>query len=489
MIVGSAFLAAALSLVFFCPNFWLWRGVGLPVSDLLKCPELHRAYFLLPQLAHPWSHLPDIETSNNVVIEWRLLFPVLGHYLGMPPTFFFALPHLGCLATLILVAGLLYKRAGRFPVVFSGTLLAATSSWFFVSTAWLGYADSWLIFALVLASYAHSPRTLFVTALLAPWVDERFILSLPLCLGLRLLMAPKSIPITWKFIAPYAAALIGGVVPYLVIRLGSELMGIRHTTADYFSKGFVHDVPIGRLFFGLWEGLRVGWIVVAAFFVLALPNRKNRWRISAAIGILFSLTLNLRAAGDLSRSASVAVPALVGGILLTAQDWPKLILWSLPLLGLANLLLPAEHVVANFVEPVHNLHAELVLVGNPPPYADPHFYCTQGTLALQHDSYEEARFDFDAAIALAPNFADAFAGRGTVLVLMGQPAAALPDLDRALALKPTLLDALLNRAIVRKAMGNLAGARTDLNELLRLAPADWPQRKSVTDLMNNPADH
>jgi tetratricopeptide (TPR) repeat protein len=128
-------------------------------------------------------------------------------------------------------------------------------------------------------------------------------------------------------------------------------------------------------------------------------------------------------------------------------------------------------------------------VGNPPPYADPHFYCTQGTLALQHDSYQQARFDFDAAIALAPNFADALTGRGTALILMGQPAAALIDLDRALALNPTLLDALLNRAIVRKTMGDLAGARTDLKELLRLAPTDWPQRKSVTDLMNDPADH
>jgi hypothetical protein len=35
----------------------------------------------------------------------------------------------------------------------------------------------------------------------------------------------------------------------------------------------------------------------------------------------------------------------------------------------------------------------------------------------------------------------------------------------------------------------LTGARTDLKELLRLAPADWPQHKSVTDLMNNLSDH
>jgi tetratricopeptide (TPR) repeat protein len=487
--MGSAFLAAALSLIFFCPDFWLWRGVGLPVPDLLTCPNLHRAYFLLLQLAHPWSHIPGIEASNNIVIEWRLLFPVLGHYLGMSPTLFFTLPHAGCVATLLLVAYILRKKTGRFLVVLSGTLLAATGSWFFVSTSWLGYSDSWLIFALVLVSFADSPKALFVTALLAPWVDERFVLSLPLCLGVRVLMAPPSTPITWKFLAPHALALVGGVAPYLGIRLGAELMGIRHTTAGYFLKGFVYDVPARRLLLGFWQGLRAGWIMAAIFFARAWLNQRNRWHLVATAGILLSFAVNLRAAGDLSRSASVAVPALIGGILLAAQAWPRLALWSLPLLGLANLLLPAEHVVADFIQPIFNLRRELALMRNPPHYANPNFYCAQGILALQHDSYQEARFNFDAAIALAPKFPEALASRGAVLILTGQPAAALPDLDRALALNPTLLDALLDRAIVRKDMGDSTGARTDLKEFLRLAPADWPQRKSVEELMKNLADH
>jgi hypothetical protein len=488
MIIGSAFLAAALSLIFFCPNFWLWRGLGIPVSNLLACPELHRLYFLLQQLAHPWSYLPDLAAYNNIVIEWRLLFPVLGHYLGMSPTLFFALPHVGCVATLILVAYILHQRTGRFPIVLSGTLLAATCSWFFVSTAWLGYADSWLIFALVLASFAHSPRTLFVTALLAPWVDERFILALPLCLGIRVLMAPESAPVTWKALAPHALALVGGVAPYLVIRLGAELMGIRHTTVGYFSKGFVYDVPAGRLLLGFWQGLRAGWIMVAAFFVLAWPNRRNPWRLAAIAGILVSLAVNLRAAGDLGRSASVAVPLLIGGILLAAQAWPRLAWWSLPLLGLANLLLPAEHVVANFIEPIDNLRTELVRARHPPDLANPNFYLAQGSAALQQGSLPEARLDLDAAIALSPNFAEAFACRGIVLILMGQPASALTDLDRALALDPTLLDPLLDRAVARENTGDLAGARADLQELLRRAPADWPRRESAIAEMKNLGD-
>jgi hypothetical protein len=489
MIIGSALLAAGLSLIFFFPDFWLWRGAGLPVPDLLACPDLHRAYFLIQQLAHPWSHIPGIETSNNIVIEWRLLLPVLGHYLGMSPTLFFALAHVGCLATLILVAYILRKTVGRFPVVLSGALLAATCSWFFVSTSWLGYADSWLVFALVLASFADSPKTLFVTALLAPWVDERFILSLPLCLGIRVLMAPESTPATWQSLVPYALALVGGVAPYLCIRLGAELMGIRHTTAGYFAKGFVHDVPAGRVLLGLWQGLRAGWIMAAAFFALSLRKQRTSWSFAATAGIFVSLAVNMRAAGDLSRSASAAFPLLIGGIILAAQAWPKRVLWSMPLLGLANLFLPAEHVVADFVQPVYNLRTELVLARNPPHYANPYFYYAQCSAALRHDAYQDARFDLDVAIALAPDFAEAFATRGTVLILMGQPAIALPDLDRALSLDPTLLDAHLDRAVVRENLGDLPGARTDLEDLLRLAPADWPHRESVAEHLKNLADH
>src|SRR4051812_47558674 len=146
--------AALLSTLLFTPRYWLWCFAGAPLQDVISLqPEFNRAFFALQQLHDPWQR---IENPTHRVIEWRLLFPLLGHYLGFPDGLYFALPHLGCVAALVAIAGSMWRMTRAVLATAAATLLAATASWYFVSTGWLAYFDSWLVAALVLASFANS---------------------------------------------------------------------------------------------------------------------------------------------------------------------------------------------------------------------------------------------------------------------------------------------------------------------------------------------
>src|SRR6476620_11351827 len=114
-------------------------------------PELHRAFHALHQLQDPWQRIDD---PVNRVIEWRLLWPVIAHSLGFSHSVYFAVPYLGCIAALAAVSTITWRATKDALPTFAASILAATSSWFFVSTGWLAYFDSWLILGLLLASFA-----------------------------------------------------------------------------------------------------------------------------------------------------------------------------------------------------------------------------------------------------------------------------------------------------------------------------------------------
>ena len=219
---------AIVTICFFFPRFWLWPLTGLPLSELVAIqPEVHRAFHVLRQLQDPWQRIDD---PVNRVIEWRLLWPVVGHALGLPRGLFLALPHLGIVLALAAVARLTWRATHDALPVVCATLLGASSSWFFVSSGWLAYFDSWLVLALLLASFGRSRWTLFAAALLAPWIDERFILTLPLCLAGRALTAERENPPERRELWRDALVLLGGIAPYVAVRLGAEVLCLRSTS-------------------------------------------------------------------------------------------------------------------------------------------------------------------------------------------------------------------------------------------------------------------
>src|SRR3954462_9064190 len=99
ILTGALGLAAfALSIFFFCPHFAIWRG--LSITEAHFNPEVNRAVDALKQLEHPFAKIrirdPKATTQpadtddaitidkSNRVIQWRLLFPIIAHYLYFP---------------------------------------------------------------------------------------------------------------------------------------------------------------------------------------------------------------------------------------------------------------------------------------------------------------------------------------------------------------------------------------------------------------------
>ena len=219
---------------------------------------------------------------------------------GLPaaPWLYLALPHLGCLLVLIFVARLLLRRGLGEGEAFAATTLAATCSWFFVSTAWLGYFDSWYVLALLLAVFA-SRRAMVVAVLAAPWIDERALSSRcrwRWCSATPRLTAaagPRPGAARWREAGAGAAALL----PWVAVRLGACQAIATHVT-DAYVLAMAPGANAPFYASGLWQGLRWAWAPVLVW--LGLEWRRGRGTgalLAAALGL--TLAVNLLAANDL----------------------------------------------------------------------------------------------------------------------------------------------------------------------------------------------
>jgi tetratricopeptide (TPR) repeat protein len=116
--------------------------------------------------------------------------------------------------------------------------------------------------------------------------------------------------------------------------------------------------------------------------------------------------------------------------------------------------------------------------------ADPMAFNIRGMIlqSLQRDS--EARWDFDLAIALKPDFADALNNRGTVYARLGQFALALQCYERSLALDPNQPHALYNRSTTRLALGDWIRGFQDFESRWALFPHEGQRRKNLGPMWN-----
>lgn len=467
--LAVAVVAAALVLFFFAPRFVYWRS--LEAGQWLGGAETHRAFSTLEQLRDPWA---PVTSPPNVVIAWRLLFPLLWHTLGLPAWAYLALPHAGCLLTLWLMAWLNHRRFGEWSQTLAATALSATLPWFFVSTGWLTYFDSWLVLGLLVVSFVPSRLALGAACLLTPWVDERFVVALPVAGLVRLVALSASDPTQglarWKDAAVAAAASL----PYPALRAmawwGGEALS---PTYLRYHWEYVGTVPWTRLLEGLWSGFRAGWLVIGAALWLA-PRRLGR-----AGGALFVLAVTasslggLAIAADMSRTMTIDVPVLMLGAWLWHEAQPaRFRRVLLAVLG-ANLLLPAEHVVWLAKVPIRYIYAQLDECQHPPPPFQPAYHLGVGNEAYRRHDRAGARAAYDVAIRLDHGFAAAYVARAALRMEDRDWAGAQADVDAALRADPSQVDALFMRAGLSQ---DGAAAAADLRRALELAPTDWVLR-------------
>jgi lipoprotein NlpI len=91
--------------------------------------------------------------------------------------------------------------------------------------------------------------------------------------------------------------------------------------------------------------------------------------------------------------------------------------------------------------------------------------------------------DYDQAIKLDPEMADAFNGRGMTRMETGNIQGALSDFDTAIELDPSIPTGWYFRALIRKDAGDLEGARVDLQQVLKVMPPDDGRVRSVKGLL------
>ncbi|MGQ0686402.1 tetratricopeptide repeat protein [Bradyrhizobium sp.] len=112
-------------------------------------------------------------------------------------------------------------------------------------------------------------------------------------------------------------------------------------------------------------------------------------------------------------------------------------------------------------------------------------YSGRAVLHLGSRDYDRAIMDADAAIRLDSNLAVAYGVRGTARVHKRDIAHAFSDLNRALQLNPQMTDAYNARGLAHKARGDLNAAAADFDRALAMDPSHLPtlQNRAVVRRM------
>lgn len=479
--LGVAVTAGLLVLFMFTPRFVLWRG--MLIDHRLPFPEIHRAHDALEQLQNPWA---KSDTPSNAVLSWRLMFPLIWHYGHLPPWAYLAMPFICCPVTLWLVAWLSYRRLQDWRQVWIITALFAALPWYFVSTGWLSYFDSWLMLGLLTVAFVPSRTALALACLLTPWIDERFILALPVAFPVRLIALRRIEERAWRSVSLDVAVIVAANMPYLGIRTVAWIQG------DAGSSGYVRQywsemlaVPVTRFLEGLWSGFRAGWLLIGAAICFAAQRIGWKWGALFAAIVVGSSVASLLIAADMSRTLSIEAPVMLLGAWLWCEDKHPKSRYALPAILAANLLLPAAHVVWPFTINIRYLYSELDNYRNPPGELQAETYFKMAKDMLAQGNRAGALWGYDLAIRLDRDFPQAYAGRAAVRLEIGEIDQALADLESALQRKPDLADALLMRGSVRRARGEMLAAIEDFHKALASAPPDWALRQQTQEFLDD----
>ncbi|WP_370194784.1 tetratricopeptide repeat protein, partial [Aurantimonas coralicida] len=94
----------------------------------------------------------------------------------------------------------------------------------------------------------------------------------------------------------------------------------------------------------------------------------------------------------------------------------------------------------------------------------------------------------DAAVAAAPDYAEAFNQRGFVRFLQEDFDGALADVDRAITLEPKHFAAMSGRAIILMRQGRFRLAQAQLREAVAIHPFLKERAMIVPEAPDTPAD-
>lgn len=341
-------LSLAVSLTVFSPRLFLLFGAPHPGTF-----EWDRGLSFLAQVRDP------LHASVEPALRWRLAPALLGHLLHLPGYAAFAVPWAGLVAVLAYVTALAETRLGDrldalLLVMLVGTLAAVQSV-----TMAHGVNDGWLLLALLATAFSGNAALRAGAAMIGPWVDERYLFALPLCLVCRVVFSardPQPSP-AWRF----AIWEIAGAACYLGVRLAFTL---RHTDpiSDAFVRQALSMVPtyLPHAPLGWWMGQRAAWVLVV-FAVVAAWRLHGRAAVSGlALATLAGFGAITLLAADLTRTTNFFLPLTCAGAFVASHVvGAQRTRWFAALLGL-NLVLPFAMMTYIWIVPIHSLPFELL---------------------------------------------------------------------------------------------------------------------------------
>jgi len=465
---ATSLAAFVLIVCFFSPRFFLWSFYDLEPSEHHPA-EFNRAIDTLRQLKDPFVRVTN---PTNRIISWRLLFPILGHYLHLPDRAFLSLPVVGCLLVLAYVAHLVRRESQSAWAGLAASALAGTASWFFVSSGWLAYFDSWYILGLLVAAFGRSKIASALACLLTPWVDERFLLTLPLVVVVRATYLSEIEGTSPARNRSDALRYLALVAPYCILRVLALATTQDEGSAIHLRSHLATVHNPRQIADALWSGLRALWGFVALGPILLFAKGRPGSSLLLIVTVAGVMVLNVPLAHDLSRSASIMIPAAILGMLLLARARPSLAVWPLAAALAINLLLPARHVTEGWdeVTPLYSLRTEVARLRRPPKQLAA-LHLTRGKILIAHDRQREALAEVEKAIRIDPTSVAAQINRGFLMNKMGRPAEAASCYDNAVRLAPALADPYVQRAHFRLAIGQVSLAAKDLRTAGNLSPA------------------
>lgn len=471
----------ALLLFFFSPN-WLALRTGLKVPELQQVLDVRRGLSVLWQIDHLGEAIPD---AKHAVIQWRLFFPLIGHALSLPMPVFCALAPLGNLVVLLSIIVQLRARGTGWIEAGLCTIILGAGTWFFASSGWLCYFDSWVVLALFYAVFSERRWVLWAACLVAPWIDERFVIAVPLVLLCRYFYhrdGLKNPTLDRTFVLEFTVPVLL-IAAFVSVRLGvlARFSANTATPLGYIATQNNLGAPAGRILFGMWEGLRTSWffIIVAVLFV-----RFFRLRFVLLIsGVCATIFVGLFTAQDYGRSMMMLWPVAAYGMIRlveTAPAWKNRLLW---VGAISSLFLPAYHVMSDKVIPVYGLYQQLAALRYPMGAASAEMWELTTFRAIERGDARSAEFALAVAVKLTTAPAELYQRMGKLRAGLGRWDEARVDFAASTDFQPNNYENWFLLAQADFALGDNAAAQRNIQNCLRLAPAGFEQKAEVVNFL------
>jgi hypothetical protein len=326
---------------------------------------------------------------------------------------------------------------------------------------------------------------LAAACLLTPWVDERFVLALPVTLLVRGVTLGIIEQKRWRELRMDLILAVVASLPYLAIRASSWLRGDPDANAYVQAHIMtIRDVEWTRFVAGLWSGYRAGWIMIG--IAIWQTARRAGWAWGAALAVIAGAIVvgGLLIATDMSRSTTMICPLVLLGVWLWEGTRPASRAWLLPAVVLANFLLPATHELWFKQFRLEHFPTELAnWQAAPTPVFVAADLIADAEKLLAAGNSNAAREKLNAAIEMDDSYAVAFAQRGLMRKDEGDRVGALADANEAVRLDPTAPFGYLLRGYVRAELGDRAGAIQDMQNALGRSAPDWPMRNNAAQLL------